>query len=278
MLLLMAAAVMIARQSWQWSAPPPLSPGAALDRPIRIATWNLREFSQRRGVDIVAIARIVRASQFDLLAIQEVQQQGQAVQRLRRQLNEPWRHLISPPAGDNERFAFLYRSDVIEPLGEARLMEDPPARTFARVPYIGSFRAGEFDFTLIVVHLSYSDRARRAREAEALARYAHALAEGGSERDVIVLGDFNEQGRGNLHYFEQLGWMRLNLQPTNLGSTEVYDNLLLNRRHSAEWLGRVGVVLFDETDFANDDKRASAEVSDHRPVWADFATVGPDDD
>ena len=50
----------------------------------------------------------------------------------------------------------------------------------------------------------------------------------GSEKDIIVLGDFNEQG--SLHYFEEIGWESLNQQPTNLSSTETYDTLLIDPR------------------------------------------------
>src|SRR5213079_3716654 len=81
---------------------------------IRIATWNLRKFSERNGAgqyppDLVEIAKIIRAAKFDLIAIQEVQREGQIVEKLRRQLNEPWRHVVSDRTGNNERYAFLYR-------------------------------------------------------------------------------------------------------------------------------------------------------------------------
>lgn len=251
---------------------------APTTRPIRIATWNIRKFSERGNPDIVTIARIIRESRFDLLAIQEVQQQGQAAQRLRRQLNEPWRIAISERTGNNERYAFLYRSDAVELLGEPHLLDSPDLRVFQRAPFRGDFRAGSFDFILLTVHLSYTDALRRRQEAQALAQYAAALAESQSEKDIVILGDFNDQGRGNLHLLEARGWTRLNRFPTNLNSKEVYDNILINSLYSREWLGTCGVVVFDELYFNNDDKRASDDVSDHRPVWADFATAGPDDD
>src|SRR5262245_7007059 len=80
---------------------------------IRIATWNLRKFSERDAAgqyppDLVQIASIIKSAQFDLVAIQEVQREGQMVEKLRRQLNEPWRHLVSNAAGNGERYAFLY--------------------------------------------------------------------------------------------------------------------------------------------------------------------------
>src|SRR6266550_6975867 len=105
---------------------------------IRIATWNLRKFSEREGAgqyppDLVEIAKIIKAAQFDLIAIQEVQREGQIVEKLRRQLNEPWRHVVSERTGNNERYAFLYRSDRIELLDPApALLGAPEATVFDR--------------------------------------------------------------------------------------------------------------------------------------------------
>jgi endonuclease/exonuclease/phosphatase family metal-dependent hydrolase len=267
-------------QQHRAAAPPP---AASVDR-IRIATWNLRKFGQRdrpgqHPPDLVSIARIIKESQFDLVAIQEVQQAGEEAAKLRRQLTDPWRLVLSERTGNNERFAFLYRSDRIELLDTPHFMPADEARTFDRAPFIATFKAGQFDFTLVTIHLSYTDTPRRRREAEALARFAKDLAAHASEKDVIVLGDFNEQHQHpNLNYFDAQGWLRLNTLATNLGSNEIYDNLLIDPAHTKEWTRLAGIIRFDETLYSNDDKRATDDVSDHRPAYADFLITGPDDD
>lgn len=270
---------------WLWqnyqppATPPPVIQGP--NRPIRIATWNLRKFSERARPDLVTIAKLIKDSEFDLIAIQEVQEQGQAVQRLRRQLGEPWRHLISDRTGNNERFAFLYRADLIEPLGEPRFILSPNASVFNRVPFEADFRAGNFDFKLITVHLWYGDSGpndRRQREAVALANYAGSTLASSREKDLIVLGDFNEfRSARYLDAFQDHAFRRLITEPTNLSSTEIYDNLLICSQYTPEYANRAGVVRFDETLF-QDDKTASDDISDHRPAWADFRTDLPDDD
>jgi endonuclease/exonuclease/phosphatase family metal-dependent hydrolase len=258
----------------------PLNPG---DR-VRIATWNLRKFSDREQnpPDLVTIARIVKDNAFDVVAIQEVQQQGQVAQKLRRQLNEPWRVAVTEQTGNHERYAFLYRSDRVELLDTPRLVDSAEASSLDRRPAIATFKSGNFDFILLTAHLWYGDKAnnpRRRAEAAALARIATGLATRGPERDVIVLGDFNEmRASGNLHLFESNGWQRLNREPTNLGSNEVYDNLLIDPRNTREFAGATGVVKFDEAVFGGDDKRAMEAVSDHRPAWAEFSTTMADDD
>jgi endonuclease/exonuclease/phosphatase family metal-dependent hydrolase len=252
---------------------------------IRIATWNLRKFSERQGAgqyppDLVEIASIIKSARFDLIAIQEVQREGQVVEKLRRQLNEPWRHVVSDRTGNNERYAFLYRADRVDMVdGSAKLILGPETAVFDRAPFTANFRAGQFDFVLLTVHLSYTDHARRASEATALAALARRIVDGSAEKDLIVLGDFNEQHqRQNLPLFERQGWTRLNRDATNLSSTETYDNLLIDPRFTKEWTGIAGTWRFDELDYANDDKLATEFVSDHRPAWAEFSTAGPDDD
>src|SRR5438445_464493 len=95
------------------------------------------------------------------------------------------------------------------------------------------------------VHHSHRDvefaEVFRAAGASALAGLARRMVDGSAEKDLIVLGDFNEQHqRGNLHIFEEQGWSKLNHDATNLSSTEAYDNLLIDRRFTREWTGVAG--------------------------------------
>lgn len=262
---------------WAWENY--LRPRHPVGPTVRLATWNLRHFSDRPSTDLRAIAKIITSSNFDLVAIQEVKKDGIGVDRLLNVLGSPWRATsLSPMTGNSERFVFIYNGDHLQEIESARFINSPDNRVFDRIPYQAAFRAGQFDFTVITVHLSYTDTARRRREAEALARFAHDLAAVSSEKDVIVLGDFNEQGRGNIEFFEDNGWQSLNDDATNLSSSETYDVLLINPDRTGEWSGAAGAVRFDETLYGNNDATASEWVSDHRPAYADFVTNLPDDD
>src|SRR5687767_6683042 len=98
LLLALAAHRLWKERPWATQRPAPSIPSTrptAPARAIRIATWNLKKFSDRARPDLVTIASLIKSNAFDLLAIQEVQHQGQTVQRLRMTLGEPWRHVIS---------------------------------------------------------------------------------------------------------------------------------------------------------------------------------------
>jgi endonuclease/exonuclease/phosphatase family metal-dependent hydrolase len=282
--LAVVAIVLLAVAGW-WLWENKLRPRYPVGPTVRIATWNLRQFSEsRKGMDVSAIADVIRSNQFDLVAIQEVKKDGEAVDRLLNILGSPWRAAsLSDVTGNHERFAFIYNSDHVSEIGTPRFIATADAVIFDRVPYQQSFRAGNFDFMLITVHLYYGEgregRERRRREVETLARFVKKYASFAQEHDVIVLGDLNEtRGQENLRYFTSEGWESLNVEPTNLGSKEVYDNLLIDPKYTREWNGRAGAIRFDETRFANDDREAIQRISDHRPVYADFVTSLPDDD
>lgn len=245
---------------------------------VRLATWNLREFSDaRKYVDLNAIANIIRDNHFDLVAIQEVKKEGEEVDRLVRVLGIPWQAArYSDMTGNYERFAFIYNADHVKEIGTPHFIATTEAVTFDRWPYQDTFSSGNFMFTLIEVHLSYTNVNRRRQEAQTLARFARQLQQQSPGKDVIVCGDFNEQPpNGNLHYFTDQGWESLNHDPTNLGGTEVYDTFLIDPNYTTEWSGIAGSVPFAEQLYNNNRKRAEEEVSDHRPAYADFVTNLP---
>jgi hypothetical protein len=56
-----------------------------------------------------------------------------------------------------------------------------------------------------------------------------------------------------------------------------YDDVIIDRRATQEFTGRAGIVDIAAFEGASD-KAAFDALSDHRPVWAEFRTDGPDDD
>jgi endonuclease/exonuclease/phosphatase family metal-dependent hydrolase len=223
---------------------------------------------------------VIRQSSFDVVAVQEVKREGQQVDALLNTLGPPWRATsLSPVTGNHERFVFLYDGDHVREVEGGHFVRSPLAAAFGRTPYQATFRAGQFDFTLVTVHLTYEDKEHRRRESEALAGLAADVAGESGEKDVIVLGDFNAQSPRDLAPATAAGLLSLNHDATNLGSTEAYDTLLINPTYTREWNGAAGAVSFDDIlPQYRDDAEARRRVSDHRPAYADFVTNLPDDD
>jgi len=201
----------------------PLHPDAVASIPPRdlrdtllIATWNIREFDSGKGgqrlqESIYYIAEII--DQFDLVAVQEVREDLDALRRLMDALGKHWQFICTDTTlgrqGNGERMAFLYDSRKVKftgLAGELVIPGDFKTLQFARTPFITSWQAGWAKFSLCTVHILYGtskpDDPRRVKE---IATLADLLGKRTRERNVdrgglrvkvkgenlILLGDFN---------------------------------------------------------------------------------------
>lgn len=191
-------------------------PARTLNKSLLVATWNLREFGNPRpkhGPRIAEsfhyIAEVIAA--FDVVALQEVNEDLRDFRRLMRLLGPDWSALLTDTtlgrSGNGERAAFVYDRRKVHFEGFASHVLIPPEQKvgkhalmklqFARTPFVAAFRAGDLRFTLCSVHLYYGSNRplepRRVAEIESLARLlAHrANAEHAWSPTMIVLGDFN---------------------------------------------------------------------------------------
>ncbi|MDP2653311.1 MAG: endonuclease/exonuclease/phosphatase family protein [Candidatus Omnitrophota bacterium] len=254
---------------------------------IRIGSFNIRIFSNNSRTDdeLQQIADILKY--YDVIAIQELRD-GKVLQRttdILAQMGQVYDYIVSPPTGRGvkERYAFVFRPDKIQLIGEGRLYDDP-RDVFMRSPFYATFRAGNFDFTLITVHLVYGDfKDARRKEIHHLARvYREVMDTDPREKDIIVLGDFNlppvDSGWADFKAIPEMIHLISPPEKTTITDTSLYDNFWFQRDSLREYTGRAGVIRFDENMFQNDDAGAERAVSDHRPIWADFRTSMQDDD
>jgi len=122
------------------------------------------------------------------------------------------------------------------------LILGPETAVFDRAPFTASFRAGQFDFVLLTVHLSYTDHARRASEANALAALARRIVDGGAEKDLIVWAiSTSSISAPNLPAFRATGLdAPESRRPRIFHPAKFTTNLLIDRRFTREWTGLAG--------------------------------------
>ncbi len=180
---------------------------------LLLASWNIRDFDTKaygyRGDEpLHYIAEII--SHFDLVAVQEVNRDLQALKKVVKLLGGDWKYIFTDTtegnAGNDERLAFLYDSRKVRFAGLAGEIVIPPLKVdgdtvpsaqIVRTPYLAGFRAGWTDFILTTVHILYgssssTDPVRKA-EIISLAKFLANRANDKKSwsRNIVMLGDFN---------------------------------------------------------------------------------------
>jgi len=148
-------------------------PAKTADPTLLLATWNLREFGGtksggREKEPLFYIAEIM--SRFDMVAVQEVRDNLDALDELMYILGGWWKYLVSDVTfgtqGNNERHAYIYDTRKINFGGLAGELVPEMKKengvlksdfSFARTPFLAGFKAGWFKFTLCTQHFYYGE-------------------------------------------------------------------------------------------------------------------------
>jgi endonuclease/exonuclease/phosphatase family metal-dependent hydrolase len=169
------------------------------DSSLLLATWNVRDFDSnkfgfgpRLPETFYYIAEII--SCFDLVAVQEVNRDLSALERVMRILGREWDYIVTDategPGGNEERMAFVFNTEkvwfrkvageVVLPDGQLivsrkKMKKDKDGQEvsdeetesaeragfkearqqFARTPFLVAFQSGWFKFSLCTVHIYY---------------------------------------------------------------------------------------------------------------------------
>ncbi|MGM0585615.1 MAG: endonuclease/exonuclease/phosphatase family protein [Pseudomonadota bacterium] len=286
-----------------------------VDRNLLIATWNIRMFSRltekwlagdgdspkRCWRSLHSIAQII--SRFDVVAVQEIMGDLQALRTLIKTLGDGWGFLITDEnrnaGGPQERMGFLFDASRVRLSGLAGELAAPadeevlralspehPFRGFVRTPYAVSFQAGRDSFVLVTAHVLYgAGAADRTGELSAIGRWMADWADDMSRwhHNLLVLGDFNIDRAGDANYeaFTGAGLVvpeQLRDVPRMAGTAKHYDQIAwfadgARRKLSMELIS-AGSFDFSDVLFraepALDHGDRSWRISDHLPLWADF--------
>lgn len=257
-------------------------PERNVTRSILLATWNLREFgrNQKCGVrleeSLLYIAEIV--SHFDLVAIQEVNQDLHDLQRLMKLLGNWWEYIVTDVtpgrSGNEERIAFLYDGRKVQfdhLAGEVVLPANKkPVRQPARSPFICSFRTGWRRVSMCSVHIYYgTSKPNDPRRVAEIASVSKLLADRNEKRfetadgepeNVVLLGDFNifhQSGDQTNQALEKHRFMvpraMRKLPGSNLGGDKYFDQIAFHDPRKRLRASKAGVFDFTKTIFGLED-------------------------
>jgi len=261
----------------------------------------------RNFADVTHIAAFIRRC--DVVAVQEVRGNLRALRHLLKVLGDDWGFILTDvtrgPAGNDERLAFLFDTRRVKLSGLACELvvwaEAGPgitagalSRQFARTPYAVSFISSGQTFILVTLHVNYGKQpGERVPELTQIASWLAGWAEQeyGWDHNLIALGDFNIDREhdplyqaftstgltpaaqltglrrtifdqpSTPHYYDQIAWFTrgqkkrpvLNLDCTDGGSFDFVPQLRGDR------------TLI----------QLSWHISDHYPLWAEFAIPSP---
>lgn len=282
-------------------------PAKARDR-LLVGTWNVANLGvqDRLDDDYALIAEVV--SWFDLVAVQEVNDDLRGIEAIHDHLPARYDLLFSDASGNRERQAFLYDSRKVKRLREVGRIAIPPSQLpkiarqgtttpftgFDRGPYLASFEAGAFRFALLNVHLFYgSDAApdldRRTLETFAVAWWADRTHRDRNSYvgDIVPLGDFNlPKAVAGDRIFDALVALGLETpaHSSQIGSAIASDNqydqiAFFPGATKDRFTGACNVFDFDGALFQDLWAQRTPtqfrdyvryHISDHRPLWAEF--------
>lgn len=299
-------------------------PSKTREDKLLLATFNIREFDSNRkkygprtSESLYYLAEVI--SSFDLIALQEINQNISALKKVMHILGPDYQYFLTDvtegKGGNGERMAFVFDQKKISfrnIAGEIVLPDtkEKPVPQFSRTPYLVSFQAGWFKFSLCTVHVYYGEDngeklEQRINEIENLSMFFKKRSQKDDE-NFILLGDFNildYQDRtmeallkGGFKIPEAL----VKRTGSNLKKDKFYDQIVYREgKNKVKFTGKAGVFDFYETVFKESEKDLYYEdfsrimtannkksdesifdkkfnewktfqMSDHLPLWVEF--------
>jgi endonuclease/exonuclease/phosphatase family metal-dependent hydrolase len=246
---------------------------------IKVYSFNIQVFGvakmSKPEVGEVLAEILSRA---DLTAVQEVRSLSpDPITRLMAMLPPSYGCVIGPRegrSGSREQYWIIYNSEKLSVV-DTRTWPDDEDK-FERNPFGVYFRTKDkFDFILINNHLRPSSA---AGEIAALPEVVSWFRELWDEPDVFIVGDFNADGAYYDENFlesvfprsEYLSIITNDLDTTLAESENTYDRFIITRSAEEDYIGKFGVLRFDEVCDFSARSIQPKEVSDHYPVWAEF--------
>lgn len=281
---------------------------------VRIGSWNIAWLgSEKReqasdAATIEAMAELIADDwSLDLVSLEEINTdldgsiRGDKVStaswhRLRNALHDKGYQTRTGSSGQAQHIVLAWRHPV-KVLERPEDMDIPDSygvdeycrSSGLRKPLAGRFRAGDFDFWAIGLHLKsgYGNNTRcanavRSQQSYYLAKRITLLEK--SEKDILLLGDFNASSKHeSLDSLHDKGFVALTEKKfrhpssnnRSQGSSKrntVIDHIMVIPAATGEWIEQSTMLYPPENP-----EQFQQRFSDHLPVWADFRTDHDDD-
>ncbi|MFW6109377.1 MAG: endonuclease/exonuclease/phosphatase family protein [archaeon] len=258
---------------------------------IRIAAFNIQIFGRsKRDNPMVMDVLADTVREFDIVLIEEIRDSSETtapifLEEINLREGPKYDFIRSSRVGrtsSKEAYAYFYNTETVEYIPGSDFLYNDTGDVFEREPYVASFYAGEFDFTLVGIHTKPDDAYYEIGNLTVVYDHIQGL---GEEQDIILLGDFNADGS----YFDEDSlsnplrsaeyyWVIENDFDTMTKTDWTYDRIILtNYTYNSEYILSSSDVYYFDTIYGLN-QTFTESVSDHYPVYAEFNTTIPDDD
>lgn len=240
--------------------------------------------------DYKRLAEVIMNTEADILGLQEIENEA-ALKRVMKYL--PDYKYIMGSTGYIQNPAVVYKNDVsvnfIENYESLAVVKNK-----SRAGLVVSVKKGNFDWVMMVVHLKSTSRfdstqemrftsyEMRRNQAEVLRKWADSIVSIGAERDIIIVGDFNDnpsrpksQNMQPLVSDGEFKFLTEEQRSCANPNWDLIDHVVVNRSALTRFFVNSQYIYNIHYAYT---KSEIEKISDHCPVVVAFDIVAPDND
>lgn len=245
---------------------------------------------KRDEADYKRIAKVIEKTSVDIMALQEIENAA-AMKKLMKYLPDYKYHISK--SGGAQKLAVVYKGTVkVKNIGDYTPLE--VKKRSSRPGLIIEAKKGNFDFKVMVVHFKSTSRwdntpakrkesvSIRRKQAEIAADWVIKSLAQGKEKDLMIIGDFNDTPHRKkdptLNVLEDkagLVFLTRDMKSCKFSSWFVIDHIAVTKSAAKRFLCSSPQTL-DIRSMYN--KEETKRISDHCPIYAKFEIVSPDND
>ncbi len=267
---------------------------------------NLRQPPNGDSTDIPALFQVIKNLDVELLGVVEVVDTDLFQASAQKYLGSQYKYIYAPSVS-SQKVGFLYDSSVLELIGSPQIYGEVALYpdSWLRPAFRAYFKAKPdgMDFNAVIVHLKAAPGGwkKRLKQWKALKRILEQVPQQTGDKDIVLMGDFNNVSKLGYNEFKPLMeklhflwatselvkkhefsnfWQPDHMQPRIQGS--LIDQIFISRHAEDEFVSNsveVGGMCAQKKD--SYEGAAIPEyyekISDHCPVIATFR-VDKDDD